>query len=119
MDKLKTGLKHGKIVGKIGQINKAVIKYEDLKNAIYFAEKTGCKSKITQNLKAHASSILEIRQSLLACLWSVADKSNVPEAEDENGEEKLRDVPFLPSGEFKSRLECGFSDSDKFYFYDL
>merc|ERR1712072_159580 len=53
LDKLKTGLKHGKIVGKIGQINKAVIKYEDLKNAIYFAEKTGCKSKITQNLKAH------------------------------------------------------------------
>jgi hypothetical protein len=79
LDKLKTGLKHGKIVGKIGQINKAVIKYEDLKKAIYFAEKTGCKSKITQNLKAHASSILEIRQSLLACLWSVADKSNVPE----------------------------------------
>ena len=79
IERLRSGLKHGRISGKIGNLNKSSIKYEDLNEAIEYANKIGCKSTLTEDLKKHAISISQIRQSLLACLWSVADKSDMPE----------------------------------------
>ena len=83
IDKLNFGLKTGRITGRIGAIKRSNIKCENLEIGVAFADKITCKAPLTKDLREHADSILNIRRSLLKCLWSQDEKKTQPDMWEE------------------------------------